>query len=117
VNTFRTRALPLLACILVGTALSWVSIYVFWFAIWTFHSVPVARALDAVGNILLLPAQYVCEWSGGDQTTIFYQPVPFSGTTGLILGVLFCSVFRAVWMGGVEERGGEKKGELVQVNE
>jgi hypothetical protein len=98
VKTLRTRALPLLACILVGTALSWVSIYVFWFAIWTFHSVPVARGFDAVGSLLLLPARYVFAWAGGDQSTIFYQPIPFSGTNGLILGVLFYCVFRAVWM-------------------
>ena len=96
-KTFLTRTLPLLLCIVAGTALSWFSIYAFWFAVWTFHSVPAARACDAVGGFLLLPARYVFEWMGGDQTTIFFDPTSYSETNGLILGILFYSLFRAIW--------------------
>jgi hypothetical protein len=108
VKTFLTRTLPLLLCIAAGTALSWVSIYAFWFAIWTFHSVPVARICDALGGIVLFPAKWVFEFLGGDQSTIFFDPVAFSGTNGLILGVLLYCAFRAVlrrWEAGkgVEE--------------
>jgi hypothetical protein len=97
VKTLLTRTLPLLFCIALGTALSWVSIYAFWFAVWTAHSVPVAHSVGAVGDFILSPARWVFEWLGGDQTTIFYQPVSFSGTNGLILGIFFYCVFRAVW--------------------
>ena len=97
VNTFLTRTLPLLVCIAVGSAISWVSIYVFWFAIWIFHSVPAARAADAVGSFLLLPGRYVFQWSGGNQSSIFYDPISFSGTNGLVLGLIFYSIFRAIW--------------------
>src|ERR1700733_9484865 len=71
VKTLLNRILPLLVCIVAGTFLSWVSIYSFWFAIWRFHSVPVARACAAVGSCLLFPARHFFEWMGGDQTTVF----------------------------------------------
>jgi hypothetical protein len=95
VKTFLTRTLPLLVCIILGTALSWVSIYAFWFAVWTFHSVPAARAADAVGGFILLPARWIFEALGGDQSAIFFDPTSFSGTNGLIVGILFYCVFRA----------------------
>jgi hypothetical protein len=97
VKTLRTRILPLLLCIAAGTGLSWVSIYAFWFAIWTFHSVPVARAIGAAGDLLLYPAQWITEWSGGDQTTVFYYPYWYAETNGLILGILFYCVYRVAW--------------------
>jgi len=97
VKTFLTRILPLLLCIAAGTLLSWVSIYSFWFAVWTFHSVPVARASDAVGSFLLSPARWIYEWVGGDQSSVFYDPVSYSGTNGLVLGILFYCVFRLLW--------------------
>jgi hypothetical protein len=96
VKTFLTRTLPLLLCIAAGTALSWVSIYAFWFAVWTFHSVPAARACDALGSFLLLPAKWVFELLGGDQSSIFFDPSSYSGTNGLILGLLLYSLFRGV---------------------
>jgi xanthine/uracil/vitamin C permease (AzgA family) len=96
VKTFLTRTLPLLLCIAVGAALSWLSIYAFYFAAVLFHSVPVMRACDAVGSFLLSPARWIFAALGGDQSTIFYDPVAFSGTNGLILGILFYCVFRAI---------------------
>jgi hypothetical protein len=94
----RFLTVPLLFCIEAGTALSWVSIYAFWFGVWTFHSVPAARACDALGSFLLLPAKWVFELVGGDQSSIFFDPVSYSGTNGLILGVgLYCA-FRTVQM-------------------
>jgi hypothetical protein len=94
VKTLSGRIIPLLLCIAVGTVVSWVSIYAFWFAVWTFHSVPAARAADAVGAFILYPARWVFELLGGDQSTIFYDPVSFSGTNGLIVGILLYCVFR-----------------------
>ena len=96
-NTFLTRTLPLLLCILVGTVLSWVSIYIFFFAVWTFHSLPVARFADAAGNLLLFPARQIFAFLGGDQSTLFYDPISFSGTNGLIIGILLYVAFRAIW--------------------
>ena len=97
VKTFQTRTLPLLSSIALGTALSWASIYAFWFAIWTFHSVPIARACDLVADFILIPATWIFEWLGGDQTTMFTDSTSFAGTNGLILGILFYSIFRAWW--------------------
>lgn len=97
VKTFLTRTLPLLLCIATGALLSWVSIYAFWFAVWTFHSVPAARVCAAVGDFLLFPARWISEATGGDQTAVFYDPISFSGTNGLVLGILFYCVFRAIW--------------------
>ena len=105
-KTFLTRTLPLLLCIAVGTALSWVSIYAFWFAVWIFHTVPAARACDAVGSFLLLPAKWVFELLGGDQSSIFFDPTSYSGTNGLILGILFYCGFRALWNRREAGRGG-----------
>jgi hypothetical protein len=94
VKTLSGRIIPLLFCIAVGAVVSWVSIYAFWFAVWTFHSVAAARAADAVGAFILYPARWVFELLGGDQSTIFYDPISFSGTNGLILGILLYSGFR-----------------------
>jgi hypothetical protein len=96
VKTFLTRTLPLLLCIAAGTALSWVSIYAFWFAVWTFHAISAARACDALGGFILLPAKWIFELLGGDQSAIFFDPISYSGTNGLILGILFYCLFRAV---------------------
>jgi hypothetical protein len=80
----------------VGTAISWASIYAFWFGVWTFHSVPAARLCDSVGNFILQPAHWFSEFMGGDQSTIFVDPTSFSGTNGLIIGLLFYGIFRAI---------------------
>ena len=85
--------------------MSWVSIYSFWFAVWTFHSAPAARACGSVGSLLLLPARWVSEMTGGDQTTVFFFPIWFSATNGLILGILFYSGFRAIWERREARRG------------
>jgi hypothetical protein len=99
VKTLVTRIIPLLVCVAAGSVLSWVSIYSFWFAIWIFHSVPAARFCDAIGSALLFPGRQVFGLLGGDQNVIFFDPIPFSGTNGLILGIVFYSVFRAVLKG------------------
>jgi hypothetical protein len=99
VKTLLTRTLPLLLSIALGAVLSWVSIYVFWFAIWTFHSVPIANACGAIGDFLLLPARFFYEWVGGDQTTVFYDPISYSVTNGLVLGIIFYCIFRVWWDG------------------
>ena len=95
-KTFLTRTLPLLLCIVVGTVISWISIYAFWFAVWTFHTVPAARAADAVGAFILSPGRWIFNVLGGDQSTLFYDPISFSGTNGLIVGIILYCVFRAL---------------------
>lgn len=95
-KTFLTRTLPLLLCIAVGTVLSWVSIYAFWFAVWIFHSVPAARAADAIGSVILFPARWIFELAGADQSSIFYDPNSFSGTNGLVVGIILYCIFRGV---------------------
>jgi len=94
VKTLSGRIIPLLLCIAVGMALSWVSIYAFWFAVWTFHNIEAARAADAVGSFILYPGRWIFEWLGGDQSAIFYDPISFSGTNGLVVGILLYCVFR-----------------------
>jgi len=93
---FQSRTVPLLFCIEVGTALSWASIYAFWFAVWMFHSVTAMRVCDAVGSFILLPSKWVFELLGGDQSTILSDPTSFWGTNGLIVGILLYCAFRAV---------------------
>jgi len=94
VKTLSGRIIPLLLCIVVGTVVSWVSIYAFWFAVWTFHSVAAARAADAVGSFILYPGRWIFELLGGDQSAIFYDPISFSGTNGLVVGIVLYCVFR-----------------------
>jgi hypothetical protein len=94
VKTLLTRAVPLLLCIFFGAVVSWVSFYAFWFGVWTFHTVPAARACDALGRFILWPARHLFATLGGDQSTIFADPISFSGTNGLILGIVLYSIFR-----------------------
>jgi hypothetical protein len=77
-------------------AVSWVSIYAFWFGVWTFHTVPAARFCDALGNFILLPAHWFFELVGGDQSTIFVDPKSFSEINGLIIGVFMYCIFRGI---------------------
>jgi hypothetical protein len=96
VKTLLTRTIPLLLSIAAGALLSWVSIYAFWFSV-VFHSVPALRACEAMGNFLLLPARGIFELTGADQSAIFFDPISFAGTNGLILGLLFYAAFRMIW--------------------
>jgi hypothetical protein len=100
----RFLVVPLLFCIEAGMALSWVSIYAFWFGVWTFHSVPAARACDALGSAILLPAKWVFELVGGDQSSIYFDPVAYSGTNGLILGIVLYCAFRMIATRGEPKR-------------
>ena len=95
-KTFLTRTLPLILSIALGTAMSWASMYMFLFAVWMFHSAPAVRAATAVGDFLLLPGRWTFEAIGGDQTTQFYTPEAFAGTNGLLLGIIFYCIFRAI---------------------
>jgi hypothetical protein len=96
VKNFQTRTLPLIICILVGMALSWVSIYSFWFGVWIFHSVPAARACDAVGSFLLKPGHWIFDRLG-DQSSSFMDPVSFTGINGLLLGLAMYAVYLGTW--------------------
>ncbi len=94
-KTFLNRVIPLLLSITLGMALSWVSIYAFWFGVWTFHTLPAARAFDAVGSFILQPAHWIYQLAGVDQSSIFLDPSLFAKINGLIIGVIIYSVFRA----------------------
>lgn len=94
---FRSHSVPVIFCVELGTSVSWVSIYMFCFAVWVFHSVPAVRACEAMGNFLLLPARGIFELTGADQSAIFFDPISFAGTNGLILGLLFYAAFRMIW--------------------
>ncbi len=108
-KTFLWRVLPLLLAILLGSILSWVSIYAFWFGVWTFHNVAAARACDWLGSILLLPAREVFVQFGADQTALFFDPVSYSVANGLLIGVVGSICIRAAW--GWRRRGVEKGAE------
>ena len=104
-KTLLTRTLPLLLCIAAGNVVSWMSYYAGWIAIWTLHTVPAVRAFDAVGSFLIIPGSWVCrgvcafvEWTSGEtQDMVSLYPVLYWGTNGLILGIIFYSIFRAIW--------------------
>lgn len=95
-NTLLTRVIPLLLLVLVGTLISWMAFYAWWFGVWIFHSVPAARTCVAVGDFILLPARHVFGFAGGDQSTIFADPFSFSGTNGLVLGMIMYILLRSV---------------------
>lgn len=105
-NTLRHRTLPLLLSIAVGTVVSWVSIYAFIFSVWVFHSITAVRASEAVAEGLLLPAHWVFRLVGVDQTAIFFDPLVYSGTNGLILGVILYSCYRGIFHGRPRRPGG-----------
>ncbi|HEX4085051.1 MAG TPA: hypothetical protein VHY22_09080 [Chthoniobacteraceae bacterium] len=96
-KTLLTRVIPLLLCILTGFVVSWVAIYAFWFGVWIFHTVPAARAFDAVGRIILTPARLIYRAAGGDQSTPLFDPISYVGTNGLFLGIVFYSIFRNLY--------------------
>ena len=99
-NTLRTRVIPLISSILIGFAVSWVSFFAFWFGVWIFHTVPGARACEALGDFILLPARlvyYLLSFGlDADQSPPLVDPMPYIGTNGLILGVILYSGYRGV---------------------
>ena len=107
-KTLLTRILPLLLCILVGAVISWISFYAFWFGVWIFHTVPAARACNALGTFILWPARHLFSLLGADQSTIFADPISFSGSNGLILGILLYAIFRAALCRAPEPRPKQK---------
>ena len=97
VKTLLTRVIPLLVSIVVGFTVSAASIYAFLIAPRIFPSVPLVRACEAVGDFFLLPAKLVYQAVGGDQSTPLFDPISYLGTNGLILGILFYSIFRTIY--------------------
>jgi hypothetical protein len=96
VKTFSDRILVLVICVAGAMVLSWVAIYAFWFAAWTFHSVPVIRFAEAIGDAFLTPAQWIFNYMGGDQTTIFDEPVRFAMFNGAATGIPLYFALRIV---------------------
>jgi hypothetical protein len=95
---FLTCLFSVILCIAIASALSYLAFYSFWFAASSFHSVPVARACDAVGMIFLLPARilFFCFGSAVDQSMPLSDPVTYSITNGTFLGILLYSLIRPI---------------------
>jgi hypothetical protein len=91
-----SRTVSFLVCILACVAVSWVSIYAFWFAVWTFHNVDAARTADFIGSAILFPARWILERFSYDETILLQTPVVYAGGNGLILGTVLYSLYRTV---------------------
>jgi len=90
-----SRFAALLAFLVVSFALSWLSVYAFWFAAYGFHSVPAVRACETVGSFVLIPVRVVF-WLVGDffdQTAPLTDPTSYAALNGVLLGSLlyWCS--------------------------
>lgn len=92
----------LLLSIAFGSALSYASFYGFYFGARIFHSVPVARACDAAGALLLTPARLIYLGTGGllDQSAPFAAPITYSVTNGIFLGLLIYACLRPILFRG-----------------
>jgi len=86
----------LILCILLASVVSYFAFYGFWFGAMVFHSVPVARACDFAGSVILFPARFIYSRFGGvtDQSTPLSDPVGYSMTNGIFLGTLFYTLIR-----------------------
>ncbi len=89
-------AASLLAFITVSFALSWLSVYAFWFSAYAFHSVPAVRLCDSIGSIVLLPIRIVF-WMCSDlldQTAPLTDPTSYAALNAVLLGSLLYSCCR-----------------------
>ncbi|MGB8353085.1 MAG: hypothetical protein WCD79_04290 [Chthoniobacteraceae bacterium] len=95
-RSFFKYLIPMLLCIAFASALSYVAFYGFWIGARVFHSVPVARACDAVGAVILIPARFIYWCSGGlaDQSIPLADPQGYSMTNGIFLGSVLYALIR-----------------------
>ena len=86
----------MLLCIAFASVLSYMAFYGFWIGARVFHSVAVARACDAVGAVILMPARFIYFCSGGlaDQSVPLADPQGYSMTNGIFLGSLIYALMR-----------------------
>ncbi len=91
----KSTALTLL-CIVIGCAASWLAVYGFWVGVSIFHSVPIARFLNAIGELFLLPARglFRCLGSALDQSTPMFDPGLYVTTNGVLVGFLLALFWR-----------------------
>jgi hypothetical protein len=74
---------------------SWCAIYSFWIAARLFHSVPAARAADAIGQIILLPGRlFLSRFESADQSSSLANPMLFALINGTLLGLLVYLLLR-----------------------
>lgn len=75
--------------------LSYLAFYSFFFAT-PFHSVPVLRACDTAGSIVLLPASLLFRLYGGlfDQSMPYSDPLNYITINAVLLGFLIYSCLR-----------------------
>ncbi len=80
----------LLAWIAAGCGLSLLAVHGFWIGVWLFQSVPLARACDAIGQIVLLPVRgaFLCAGSLIDQSAPLSEPFWYAITNGSLLGLI-----------------------------
>lgn len=90
--------LLLAPCILFAFAISYLSFYSYWFAARWFHSVPVVRASEAAGAIVLLPVRLVFHTFGGifNQSTPDSAPINYVMINAVLLGSLFYACLRPI---------------------
>lgn len=79
----------LLTCIAVASGLSLLAVHAFWIGARCFQSVPVARALDAIGTAFLLPARAMLWSMGGlvDQAPPLFHPEIYAIVNGGLVGM------------------------------
>jgi len=88
---FLKYMIPMLLCIAFASVLSYLAFYSFWFSARWFHSVPVVRACDSVGEFFLLPARFVYFCAGGIPIA---DPLGYTFTNGTLVGTLIYSILR-----------------------
>jgi hypothetical protein len=103
IKNFLKYLIAVLLCIAFASILSYFAFYSFLFAARWFHSVPLARACDSVGSVVLLPARvlFFCFGSFTDQSMPLSEPVTYAMTNGTFLGILiYVSIRRLLFRPG-----------------
>lgn len=80
----------LFAFIGIAFILSWCSVYSFWIGAFVFKSVAAVRIGDAIGSVILLPAQLVLGLAGSlvSQTTLLTNPLLYAAINASLLGII-----------------------------
>ncbi|GEM_PF-2107838 len=91
------RLAILFLLIVIFSVVSWCSFYGFYIAARLFYSVPVARACDAIGGVILVPARLFLRcFRMADQSSALADPMFFATINGTLLGIICYGVMRTV---------------------
>ena len=85
-------------CMVFATTLSYFAFYSYWYGT-LFHSVPVLRACNTAGSVVLFPARLVFYCYGGllDQSTPYTDPWNYMMINAVLLGMLLYACLRQVF--------------------